>query len=66
MGRRAHAGAHSKGWMHPMTAKDIIALYEQCVIANYARTPIVFVRGEGSYLWDADGRRYIDLFPGWA
>ncbi len=25
----------------------------------------MFVRGEGSYLWDADGRRYIDLFPGW-
>jgi len=26
----------------------------------------VFVRGEGSYLWDADGRRYLDLLAGLA
>src|SRR5208337_2304904 len=48
-----------------MTSTETIALYQQYVIANYTRHPIVFVRGEGSYLWDADGRRYIDLFPGW-
>jgi predicted acetylornithine/succinylornithine family transaminase len=23
------------------------------------------VRGEGSYVWDSEGRRYLDLFPGW-
>ena len=23
------------------------------------------VRGEGSYVWDAEGTRYLDLFPGW-
>ncbi|NUN51647.1 MAG: aminotransferase class III-fold pyridoxal phosphate-dependent enzyme, partial [Planctomycetaceae bacterium] len=23
------------------------------------------VRGEGSWLWDAEGRRYLDFFPGW-
>ncbi|MGC3968627.1 MAG: aminotransferase class III-fold pyridoxal phosphate-dependent enzyme [Pirellulales bacterium] len=23
------------------------------------------VRGEGSYVWDAEGNRYLDLFPGW-
>lgn len=34
------------------------------LIGNYARQPIAMVRGEGSYLWDADGKRYIDLFPG--
>jgi predicted acetylornithine/succinylornithine family transaminase len=23
------------------------------------------VRGEGSYIWDSEGERYLDLFPGW-
>jgi predicted acetylornithine/succinylornithine family transaminase len=48
-----------------MTSHEIIGLFDRHVIANYSRIPIVFVRGEGSYLWDADGKRYIDLFPGW-
>jgi len=26
---------------------------------------VTIVRGEGSYVWDADGNRYLDLFPGW-
>jgi acetylornithine/N-succinyldiaminopimelate aminotransferase len=30
------------------------------------RPPTVFVRGEGSWLWDADGRRYLDFVQGWA
>ena len=48
-----------------MTTEETIALFDKCVIGNYARIPIVFVRGEGSRLWDADGRCYLDLFPGW-
>ena len=24
----------------------------------------MFVRGEGAYLWDADGRRYLDFLAG--
>jgi acetylornithine/N-succinyldiaminopimelate aminotransferase len=31
-----------------------------------ARPPTVFVRGEGSYLWDDDGKRYLDFVQGWA
>ncbi len=34
------------------------------LIGNYARLPRVMVRGEGSHLWDADGREYLDLFAG--
>jgi acetylornithine/N-succinyldiaminopimelate aminotransferase len=37
---------------------------ENVLIQNYARLPIVMMRGEGSLLWDSDGRRYIDLFAG--
>jgi acetylornithine/N-succinyldiaminopimelate aminotransferase len=31
-----------------------------------ARPPIVFVRGEGSWLWDDSGKRYLDFMQGWA
>jgi acetylornithine/N-succinyldiaminopimelate aminotransferase len=31
-----------------------------------ARPPTVFVRGEGSYLWDDGGKRYLDFIQGWA
>jgi acetylornithine/N-succinyldiaminopimelate aminotransferase len=31
-----------------------------------ARPPAVFVRGEGSFLWDDSGRRYLDFVQGWA
>jgi acetylornithine/N-succinyldiaminopimelate aminotransferase len=31
-----------------------------------ARPDMVFVRGEGSWLWDNAGRRYLDFVQGWA
>jgi acetylornithine/N-succinyldiaminopimelate aminotransferase len=31
-----------------------------------ARPPVVFVRGEGSLLWDDSGKRYLDFVQGWA
>jgi acetylornithine/N-succinyldiaminopimelate aminotransferase len=31
-----------------------------------ARPPIVFVKGQGSYLWDHTGKRYLDFIQGWA
>ncbi|WP_421794238.1 acetylornithine transaminase [Hydrocarboniphaga effusa] len=30
------------------------------------RPPPVFVRGQGSWLWDREGRRYLDFVQGWA
>jgi predicted acetylornithine/succinylornithine family transaminase len=41
-------------------------LFDKYVIANYRRLPRVIVRGEGCYLYDADGNRILDMFPGWA
>src|ERR1700712_2256474 len=31
-----------------------------------SRPPTVFVRGEGSFLWDDTGKRYLDFIQGWA
>ena len=47
------------------TSADIIELFKRYVVPNYVRYPICLVRGEGSYVWDAEGTRYLDLFPGW-
>jgi predicted acetylornithine/succinylornithine family transaminase len=43
---------------------DIIALTEKYQMANYSRFPVVFVRGEGARLFDADGREYLDFLGG--
>ncbi|QDU45170.1 Acetylornithine aminotransferase [Symmachiella dynata] len=47
------------------SSQDTIATFEKHVIPNYGRFPISLVRGEGSNVWDAEGQRYLDLFPGW-
>jgi len=49
-----------------MTTQETIELYNQYVIANYGRLPRVMVKGEGCYLWDAEGNKILDMFPGWA
>ena len=48
-----------------LSSKDIIGLFDRYVIGNYRRFPVALVRGEGVYVWDAEGNRYLDLFPGW-
>lgn len=49
-----------------MNTHDVIALYDQYVIGNYGRLPRVMVKGQGSWLWDLDGHKILDMFPGWA
>jgi acetylornithine/N-succinyldiaminopimelate aminotransferase len=39
--------------------------FQRYVIANYTRYPVCLVRGEGSWVWDDEGNRYLDFFPGW-
>jgi predicted acetylornithine/succinylornithine family transaminase len=47
------------------TSEQVIDLYRRYVIGNYTRYPVCLVRGEGSLVWDAEGNRYLDFFPGW-
>jgi acetylornithine/N-succinyldiaminopimelate aminotransferase len=48
-----------------MNSSEIIELFGRYVVPNYRRYPIALARGEGSYVWDAEGNRYLDFFPGW-
>jgi predicted acetylornithine/succinylornithine family transaminase len=48
-----------------LTSQQTVELFQRYVIGNYTRYPVCLVRGDGSYVWDAEGNRYLDLFPGW-
>ncbi len=43
---------------------EVTGLYDRYVMATYGRFPVVFERGQGVYLWDTDGRRYLDFLAG--
>lgn len=49
-----------------MKTEETIELFNKYVIANYGRLPRVIVKGEGCYLYDAEGNKILDMFPGWA
>src|SRR5262245_57034310 len=49
-----------------MTLQDLVALDADNVMQTYGRLPVAFVRGEGSNLWDSEGKRYLDFLGGLA
>lgn len=44
--------------------QEMVKRAQQVITQNYSRQPLVMSRGQGSWVWDADGRRYLDLFAG--
>lgn len=36
------------------------------VMQTYGRLPVAFVRGEGTRLWDSEGKEYLDFISGYA
>ena len=47
-----------------MTLSALQEMERDSVIPSYARFPVEFVRGEGSWLWDSEGERYLDFLCG--
>lgn len=47
-----------------VTSKKTAALYDAHVLQNYGPAPFTIVRGEGSQVWDAENRRYLDFCTG--
>lgn len=47
-----------------MTTEQVIADGQKYVMNTYGRLPMVIDRGEGCYVWDLDGNRYLDLVAG--
>lgn len=46
------------------TSEDVQQLEREYLLQNYARYPLVLRRGKGCYVYDLDGKRYLDLIAG--
>jgi acetylornithine/N-succinyldiaminopimelate aminotransferase len=47
-----------------MNTQQTKALYEAHILPTYARQDVCFTRGAGSYLYDAEGKQYLDFSSG--
>jgi acetylornithine/succinyldiaminopimelate/putrescine aminotransferase len=43
---------------------DLQSLEERYLMRTYRRAPVELVRGEGPFLWDSEGREYLDFLTG--
>ncbi len=48
------------------TKKEIMQTEAEVIARTFNRYPVVFQKGEGSLLWDNEGREYLDFFAGHA
>ncbi|MBL8213429.1 MAG: aspartate aminotransferase family protein [Bryobacterales bacterium] len=46
------------------TGQRVMDLEAKYILQTYGRYPLVLTRGKGCYLWDVDGKRYLDLLSG--
>jgi acetylornithine/N-succinyldiaminopimelate aminotransferase len=44
--------------------QDVVEVESRYLLQNYARHPLVLVRGDGPWMWDATGKRYLDFIAG--
>ena len=49
-----------------MNTNEVKKLYERYVLPTYTRQDLCLVKGDGIWVEDADGEKYLDFFPGWA
>ena len=47
-----------------MSETDLQRRWNAALMRNYGTPPLALVRGEGAQVWDAAGRRYLDLLGG--
>src|SRR5213595_1286837 len=46
------------------TQNELIQLAKKLLTNNYRQQPIVLARGEGCWLWDVEGKKYLDMTAG--
>jgi len=49
-----------------MATDNAIALENRFAAQNYNPLPVVLARGEGAFLWDLQGRRYVDMMSAYS
>ncbi|MDI6606096.1 MAG: aspartate aminotransferase family protein [Candidatus Omnitrophota bacterium] len=48
-----------------MRVEEVFSSYKDYIMPTYTKTPLVFVKGKGSRLWDIHNKVYLDFFCGW-
>jgi acetylornithine/N-succinyldiaminopimelate aminotransferase len=46
--------------------KKLLEQAEKSILFTAVRPEVVMEKGEGMYLWDTDGKKYLDFIGGWA
>lgn len=49
-----------------MDLDEVKNLYDKYVLSTYTRSDLCLVKGEGAWVEDTEGNKYLDFFPGWA
>jgi acetylornithine/N-succinyldiaminopimelate aminotransferase len=49
-----------------MNLNEVKKLYDDYVLSTYTRQDLCLVKGDGIWVEDISGRKYLDFFPGWA
>jgi ornithine--oxo-acid transaminase len=52
--------------MATYTTENIITITEQYSAHNYHPLPVVLVKGEGVWVWDIDGKKYLDMLSAYS
>ncbi len=52
--------------MDDTLTKKVIELEQQFGVNNYHPLPVVLTRGEGCFVWDAQGKRYLDMMSAYS
>ena len=50
----------------PSQLAELQTLDADHVMQTYGRTPVAFVRGDGTRLWDTEGKEHLDFLCGLA
>jgi ornithine--oxo-acid transaminase len=48
------------------TSTDLIGLAESCSAKNYLPLPVVLSKGEGVWVWDPEGKKYMDMLSSYS
>lgn len=52
--------------MKNLKLQKIKRLYDEYVLSTYTRQDLCLVKGNGAWVEDSEGKKYLDFFPGWA
>ncbi len=63
---KAHQSYSQSSPQHAYRAQDLIDLEQKWCAHNYNPIPVVLTRGEGVWLWDVEGKKYLDMMSAYS